>query len=204
MATQSFHETKNIQCGEGGALLLQTEALFEAAEIRREKGTNRSQFFRGMVDKYTWVSLGSSYLPSDLLAAFLLGQLESFDSIQAQRHQVWSSYHRELAGWAAANGVRQPTVPDGIEHPAHLYYLLLDDLDTRQRFLRHLDERGIHAVFHYVPLHDSPAGTQHGRSDDGCPTTRWVSDRLARLPVYAGLTPSDVDRVVDAVCSFAP
>jgi dTDP-4-amino-4,6-dideoxygalactose transaminase len=202
LATQSFHETKNVQCGEGGALLVNDPKLLEPSEIIREKGTNRSLFFRGMVDKYTWVALGSSYLPSDLLAAFLLGQLESFDHIQEERHRVWSTYDEQLAKWADAADVVRPTLPDGVEHPAHLYYLLLPDLDTRQRFLRHLDERDVHAVFHYVPLHDAPAGLRLGRSIDGCPVTRSVSDRLARLPVYAGLSEASLERVVEAVTSF--
>lgn len=202
LATQSFHETKNAQCGEGGALLLNDERLVARAEIVREKGTNRSQFFRGMVDKYTWVDLGSSYLPSDLLAAFLLGQLECFPEIQAKRMRVWDTYQSELRTWAHVHDIAQPTIPEGIEHPAHLYYLLLPDLACRQAFLAHLKARNVHAVFHYVPLHDAPAGLALGRSVDGCPVTSDVSVRLARLPLYAGLSEEEVDRVLEAVTSF--
>jgi dTDP-4-amino-4,6-dideoxygalactose transaminase len=203
MATQSFHATKNIHCGEGGALVLNDPAFIDRAEIIREKGTNRSQFFRGMVDKYRWVDLGSSYLPSDLLAAFLTAQLEDFDPIQARRHQVWDTYHRELATWAVDNGVRTPTVADDREHPAHLYFLLLPDHDHQQRFIRHLADADVLGVFHYVPLDSAPYGLERGRAaPGGCPVTADVSERLVRLPLYPGLSESDCARVVAAVRSF--
>lgn len=203
LATQSFHETKNIQCGEAGALLVNDPALAERAEIIREKGTDRSRFYRGQVDKYRWIDLGSSYLPSDVLAAQLTAQLESFAAIQARRHAVWDRYHAELADWAASNGVAQPTVPDGCAHPAHLYYLLLPDLANRQAFIAHLAARGAQAVFHYQPLHSSPAGLRHGRTaPGGCPVTEDVADRLVRLPLFADLDGPGQDRVIEAVRSY--
>ncbi|MGE5827906.1 MAG: dTDP-4-amino-4,6-dideoxygalactose transaminase [Micromonosporaceae bacterium] len=203
MATQSFHETKNVQCGEGGALLFNDTSYVNRAEIVREKGTNRSQFFRGMVDKYRWVDIGSSYLPSELLAAYLTAQLESFGAIQRRRHAVWSAYHSRLADWAAENGVAQPTVPADRVHPAHLYYLLLPDLAHRQGLLQHLGEQGVHATFHYQPLHSAPAGQRYGRvGPQGCPVTDDVADRLLRLPLFAGMTGEELDRVVAGVLSF--
>ncbi|MET7461364.1 dTDP-4-amino-4,6-dideoxygalactose transaminase [Nonomuraea sp. NPDC005501] len=203
MAAQSFHETKNVQCGEGGALLVNDEELASRAEIIREKGTDRSRFFRGQVDKYRWVDLGSSYLPSDLLAAQLTAQLESFEVIQRRRLAVWRAYHEGLAGWAESNGVHRPAVPDGCEHPAHLYYLLLPDLATRQAFIGHLAARGVGAAFHYQPLHNAPAGIRHGRpAPGGCPVTERVADRLVRLPLFAGLGEEDVAYVIDAVREF--
>jgi dTDP-4-amino-4,6-dideoxygalactose transaminase len=203
LATQSFHETKNVHCGEGGALILNHSHYRERAEIIREKGTNRSQFFRGAVDKYRWVDLGSSYLPSELLAAFLTAQLESFADIQRRRGTVWSRYHAALADWAADGGVTQPTVPAHCEHPAHIYYLLLPSLEHRQGLLRHLSARGVHATFHYQPLHSAPAGLRHGRvGSDGCPVTEEVADRLVRLPLYAGLTAAEQEQIIDAVRSY--
>jgi dTDP-4-amino-4,6-dideoxygalactose transaminase len=203
MATQSFHATKNVQCGEGGALLLNDPGLIARAEIVREKGTDRSRFFRGQVDKYRWVDTGSSYLPSDLLAAVLTAQLESFGVIQRRRHAVWARYHRNLAGWAVANGVAQPFVPDSCEHPAHLYHLLLPDLENRQSFIAHLAERGVRATFHYHPLHAAPAGVRHGRvGSGGCPVTEDVADRLVRLPLFVDLDEDDVTRVIEAVTAY--
>jgi dTDP-4-amino-4,6-dideoxygalactose transaminase len=203
LATQSFHDTKNVQCGEGGALLINDSSLAERAEILREKGTDRARFIRGQVDKYTWVDLGSSYLPSDVLAAFLLGQLESFGAIQQPRQSAWRRYDAELASWAAANGVTTPTVPAGAEHPAHLYHLLLPDHDEQQRFLAHLRSRGVQGVFHYLPLHEAPAGQRYGRTGPGgCPVTTDVAYRLARLPLFAGMTSDQVSRVVEAVTAY--
>lgn len=204
LATQSFHETKNIQCGEGGALLINQADLVDRAEIIREKGTNRSQFFRGAVDKYTWVEVGSSYLPSDLLAAFLLAQLESFDEIQERRQRIWGTYETELAGWAADRDIATPTVPDHCDHPAHLYYLLLPDLENRQAFIAHLRAHDVQSVFHYVPLHRSPKGLELGGDAAHCPVTEDVSDRLVRLPLFPGLTDTDLTRIVEAVRSFEP
>ncbi len=203
MATQSFHATKNVHCGEGGALVLNRLDLVERAEIIREKGTNRAQFFRGMVDKYRWVDAGSSYLPSDLLAAFLTAQLEGFDDIQKRRQWVWSRYDTELASWAAANRVSTPTVPADCEQPAHLYFLLLPHPDDQQALLAHLDADGILGTFHYVPLDSSPFGSTHGRTA-GCPVTADVSNRLVRLPLYADMGDEEISRVIDSVTSFVP
>jgi dTDP-4-amino-4,6-dideoxygalactose transaminase len=201
MATQSFHVTKNVSCGEGGALVVNDPALRDRAEIIREKGTNRSQFFRGMVDKYRWVDVGSSYLPSDVLAAALTAQLEAFDDIQRRRHRVWATYHAELADWAAEQQVRLPSVPEGREHPAHVYQLLLPTPTDRKAFIEALAAEGITAPFHYVPLHSSPFGEQAGRTL-GCPVTDDIADRLVRLPLFAGLAEDDLAFVIDTVRQF--
>lgn len=203
MAAQSFHETKNFSCGEGGALLINDEKYIERAEIIREKGTNRSRFFRGQVDKYTWVDIGSSYLPSDVLAAFLFGQLEMREKIQTHRRRVWETYWAGLDGWAQTNGVRLPYVPVHTEQAWHMFYLLLPDLETRQRFIRHLRERGIYAVFHYLPLHLSEMGRKFGGKPGDCPVTESVSDRLVRLPFYNDLTEDDQQFVIQTVQEFA-
>ncbi|MCO5973019.1 dTDP-4-amino-4,6-dideoxygalactose transaminase [Actinoallomurus soli] len=203
LATQSFHATKNVQCGEGGALVINDPRLVERAEIIREKGTNRSQFFRGMVDKYRWVENGSSYLPSELLAAFLVAQLEAMEDIQRRRHRIWASYDRRLADRVEERGIRRPLVPVGCEHPAHLYHLLLPDLASRQSFLRHLADRGVQAVFHYQPLHTSPGGLRYGRiAPGGCPTTENMADRIVRLPLFAAMSDAEVDTVVESVLSY--
>ncbi|HVT59472.1 MAG TPA: dTDP-4-amino-4,6-dideoxygalactose transaminase [Thermoanaerobaculia bacterium] len=202
MSTLSFHETKNVTCGEGGALIVNDPRYVERAEIVREKGTNRSQFFRGMVDKYSWVDVGSSYLPSDLLAAYLYAQLEAQERIQAARRRIWLRYAEELAGWAARRGVRLPHVPPGCEQPAHIFYLLLPSLADRQALIAHLKARGILAVFHYVPLHLSHYGRKVGRNLDGCPVAADISDRLLRLPLFYDLSDSDQSKVIAAVHSF--
>jgi dTDP-4-amino-4,6-dideoxygalactose transaminase len=202
MSTLSFHETKNFTCGEGGALLINDPKYIERAEIIREKGTNRSHFFRGQVDKYTWVDIGSSYLPSDLLAAYLCAQLEARETVQARRRTIWDTYHAGLAAWAAASGVGRPCVPAHCEHPAHLYHLLLPSLDARTRFLGHLRARSILATFHYQPLHLSDMGRRFGGVDGQCPVTEDVSERLVRLPFYFELGADDQARVLDAVTSF--
>ena len=204
LATQSFHDTKNLGCGEGGALVLGDRGLVERAEILREKGTNRARFFRGQVDKYTWVDVGSSFLPADLLAAVLAAQLEDADAIQAARHAVWARYHAELAPWAARHGVQQPHLPAGAAHPAHIYWLRVRDLPTRTRLLAHLAERGVGATFHYQPLHLSEVGVRAGGKPGDCPVTEQAADTLVRLPIYADLTGADVDRVIAAVAGFTP
>ena len=204
LATQSFHETKNITCGEGGALVINDPAYNERAEIIREKGTNRSRFFRGMVDKYSWVDTGSSYVLSDILAAFLYAQLEVRDQIQASRKRIWNFYDAHLQNWARANGVKTPTVPPYCEQPYHMYYLLLPDLESRQRFIATLREQGIYSVFHYLPLHLSEMGTKFGGKPGDCPVTEEVSDRLVRLPFYNTLTEEDQCRVVEAIERFCP
>jgi dTDP-4-amino-4,6-dideoxygalactose transaminase len=202
LATQSFHETKNFSCGEGGALVINDERFIERAEVIREKGTNRSRFFRGEIDKYTWVDVGSSYLPSDLLAAFLLAQLEQRDAMQLQRHAVWQRYAEGLTGWAHARGVRLPIVPEECEHPSHLFYLLLSSLEEREALREHLSRRGISAPFHYVPLHQSELGRSFGHQHDPCAVSERVSDCLLRLPLYNALPHPDQDRVIEAVLSF--
>jgi dTDP-4-amino-4,6-dideoxygalactose transaminase len=202
MAAQSFHETKNFSCGEGGALLINDEKYIERAEIIREKGTNRSRFFRGQVDKYTWVDVGSSYLPSDVLAAFLFGQLEMRAKIQSHRQRVWEMYQAGLADWARQHGVGLPVIPAHVEQAWHMFYLLMPDLETRQRFIQHLRERGVYAVFHYLPLHLSDMGRQFGGQPGDFPVTESVSDRLVRLPFYNDLTPSDQQLVIAAVHEF--
>jgi len=202
LAAQSFHETKNFSSGEGGALLINDKSLLERAEIIREKGTNRARFFRGQVDKYTWVDVGSSYLPSDILAAFLFAQLEHREQIQAHRRQVWEFYNQHLSDWAAQNGVRLPTIPAHVEQAYHMFYLLLPDLDLRQRFIAYLRERGIYSVFHYLPLHLSDMGRKFGGQPGDCPVTERVSDQLVRLPFHNSLTSSDLEMVVDAIMEF--
>jgi dTDP-4-amino-4,6-dideoxygalactose transaminase len=202
MSTQSFHETKNFSCGEGGALLINDEALVERAEIIREKGTNRSRFFRGMVDKYTWVDIGSSYLLSDLLAAFLYAQLEKKDAIQKKRLAVWNRYHSELKIWASKNDVRLPIVPTYCEHPAHIYYLLMPSLEIRTRFIQFLMDQNIIAVFHYLPLHLSEMGLNLGGKVGQCPVTEKVSDTLVRLPLFYSLSEEDQSRVIETILTF--
>lgn len=202
LATQSFHETKNLTCGEGGALLINDPQFIERAEIIREKGTNRSRFFRGQVDKYSWVDVGSSYLMSDVLAAFLFAQLERADAIQDTRRRIWTNYHDRLAAWAAQNNVRTPIVPPHCEQAWHMYYLLLPSLGQRQRLIAHLKSRGILSVFHYLPLHLSEMGLKLGGQPGQCPVTEDVSDRLLRLPFYNTLTEADQDAVIDAIKQF--
>lgn len=202
LGAQSFHETKNITCGEGGALLINDERFIERAEIIREKGTNRARFFRGEVDKYSWVDVGSSYVMSDVLAAFLYAQLEVWREIQAKRRRLWERYHVELTDWAQRNGVRQPIVPAHCEQAWHMYYLLLPSLEIRQAFVAHLKARGFPAVFHYLPLHLSPYGSRWGGKAGDCPVTEDVSDRLLRLPFYNHLNASEQSSVIEAVQSF--
>ena len=204
LATQSFHETKNITCGEGGALLINNPSLLQRAEIIREKGTNRAQFFRGQVDKYSWVDIGSSYVMSDVLAAFLFGQLEVWTRIQEKRKFIWERYDRELKDWADRMGVRRPIVPEHCEQPWHMYYLLLTSLDARQALIAHLKSRGILAVFHYLPLHLSAFGRRFGGKAGDCPVTEDVSDRLLRLPFFFSITADEQERVIDAVLKFQP
>lgn len=202
VATLSFHETKNFSCGEGGALLINDTQLNERAEIIREKGTNRSRFFRGEVDKYTWVDVGSSYLPSDLLAAFLRAQLEHRDQIQSRRREIWETYSRELASWAEANGVRLPVVPPECEQTYHMFYVIMPSLESRQALITHLRCSGILGVFHYLPLHLSPMGLRFGGRQGDCPVTEDLSDRLLRLPFFTGMSSSEQSQVIEAVSAF--
>ena len=200
-ATLSFHDTKNLSCGEGGALMINDAGYVDRAEIIREKGTNRTRFYRGQVDKYTWCDIGSSYLPSDILAAYLLAQLESHAEIQERRQTLWARYESELAAWAAATGTRLPVVPPECRHPAHIFYLLMPSLEARTAILAHLRERRILAVFHYLPLHLSEMGRRMGGQPGQYPVTEDVSDRLVRLPLFYQLTDADQTRVTDALMS---
>jgi dTDP-4-amino-4,6-dideoxygalactose transaminase len=203
MATQSFHETKNFTSGEGGALLINDPKYIEDAEILREKGTNRSRFFRGQVDKYTWVNVGSSYLPSDMLAAFLLAQLEEREQIQSRRRHIWETYYKELSAWAEENNISMPFAPAHCEQTYHMFYLLFPDLEKRQAAIAHLKERGIQAVFHYLPLHLSPMGERFGGRQGDCPVTEKVSDQLLRLPFYTNMTEEEQSCVIGALKEFS-
>lgn len=198
----SFHETKNFTMGEGGALLFQKEEYLEKAEILREKGTDRSKFFRGQVDKYRWMDYGSSYLPSELNAAYLYAQLEAKDKIQKKRMEIYEYYHRNLADLAAEDKVEQPYVPQECEHNAHMYYLKVKDMKVRTRLLAYLRENGICSVFHYVPLHSAPAGQKFGRFAGEDVYTTKESERLLRLPMFYNLDMEDVKRIVDVIHKF--
>ena len=207
LATQSFHETKNITCGEGGALLINEERFIERAEIIREKGTNRARFFRGQVDKYSWVDMGSSYVMSDLLAAFLYGQLEKWREIQAKRRAIWERYDAVLVDWAAENGVQRPVVPEHCEQAWHMYYLLVPSLEARTQFIARLREAGVMAVFHYLPLNKSAYALQMASSGwrmTECPVTEDVSDRIVRLPFYTSMTEEEQGRVLKEIISGCP
>ncbi|MGB9182158.1 MAG: dTDP-4-amino-4,6-dideoxygalactose transaminase [Pyrinomonadaceae bacterium] len=204
LATQSFHETKSFSCGEGGALLIDDASLIERAEIIREKGTNRSRFFRGQVEKYTWQDIGSSYLPSDLLAAFLLGQLEAREKIQTRRREIWQEYDRSLRGWAEEHNVTQPSVPESCEQSFHIYYLLMPTPEARRRFISHLKAHGVASAFHYLPLHLSAMGQRFGGKVGDCPVTEDTSERLVRLPFFNTLSREEQAHVIEAVKSFSP
>lgn len=196
MAALSFHETKNIISGEGGALLINDERFFERAEIIREKGTDRSRFFRGEVDKYTWQEFGSSFLPGELIAAFLAAQLEEARDITARRIALWESYNNKLVDFEKSKMLRRPVIPAECQHNAHMYYVLLSSGIDRQFLLNELKGKGISAVFHYVPLHSSPAGQRYGRAHGSLDVTNTLSERLVRLPLWVGLTEEQQDRVV--------
>jgi dTDP-4-amino-4,6-dideoxygalactose transaminase len=202
LATQSFHETKNFTCGEGGALVINDAELVERALVIREKGTNRNRFFRGEVDKYTWVDLGSSYLPSDLLAAFLYAQLEARENIQIKRRRVWSRYYESLSEWAARNDVRLPVIPDDCDQAYHMFYMLLPSEKDRASLIAHLKSQSILSVFHYTPLHLSEAGMRFSARTTKCPVAEDISNRLLRLPFYNDLAEDEQDRVIGTVMSI--
>ena len=205
LSTLSFHETKNITCGEGGALLINNEKFIERAEIIREKGTNRARFFRGQVDKYSWVDLGSSYVMSDILAAFLYGQLEKWQEIQKKRKNIWKRYDAELCDWAEQNGVRRPVVPEHCDQAYHMYYLLMPSAEYRSKFISQLKDRGMMAVFHYLPLNSSTFAlrmSEKGWQKFQCPITEDVANRLVRLPFYSNMSHDDQTRVIEAVLKF--
>lgn len=198
----SFHETKNYSMGEGGALIINDPAYNERAEILREKGTNRSKFFRGQVDKYTWIDFGDSYLPSDMNAAYLWAQLEKADAINQDRLATWNAYHTAFQALAQKGKVTLPTIPHDCVHNAHMYYLKCSDLEERTRFISYMKENDVMTVFHYVPLHSAPAGLKFGRFHGEDQYTTAESDRLVRLPMYYGLTEQDRCRVIDLVLEF--
>lgn len=202
LAAASFHETKNFSCGEGGALLINNVSLVDRAEVIREKGTNRKKFFRGEVDKYTWVDIGSSYLPSDILAAILYAQLEVRNTIQDARRKCWLFYKEELSDWARDHGVQLPFVPDYCDQTYHIFYMIMPDFESRNALIEHLKARQILSLFHYTPLHLSDMGRRFGGYPGQCPVTEHVSKRLLRLPLYSSLTPSDQIRVVEAIHEF--
>jgi dTDP-4-amino-4,6-dideoxygalactose transaminase len=202
MGCYSFHESKNFVAGEGGAFLTNDRDLARRAEIIREKGTNRSQFFRGEVDKYTWMDIGSSYIASDLLAALLLAQLEAMDEITALRSRAYGRYAMALAPLVDAGTIEIQSIPQHCATNFHLFYILVEDLHTRTRLIEHLKQQGIHAVFHYVPLHTAPVGEEMGYRAGMLPTTEYCADRVLRLPLYAGLQDGEVDRITDAVRCF--
>lgn len=201
---QSWHDTKNVTSGEGGALLINDDSYLERAEILREKGTNRAKFLRGAVDKYTWVDHGSSYLPSELLAAVLLAQFEHFEHIQDRRHAVWHHYAATLGDWAASIGARLMTVPPGCQHPAHLFYVLMPHPGEQAGLIDHLAAHDIVATFHYQPLNASPAGIALGRAADPCVVATEAAARLVRLPLHAGMSEGDAARVSEAVQTYRP
>jgi dTDP-4-amino-4,6-dideoxygalactose transaminase len=203
LSTLSFHETKNFICGEGGALFINDAKYVDRAEVLREKGTNRSQFFRGQVDKYTWVDLGSSYVPSDILAAFLLAQLRTKDQILAKRRRVFELYARYLTSWAEENDVRLPVIPSHCEQSYHMFYMIMPSLEDRQALIEHLKSHGILSVFHYVPLHLSRMGRKWGYNIGDCPVTECISDRLLRLPFYNDLQPNHQYRVCSAITAHS-
>ena len=202
LSTLSFHETKNITCGEGGALHINDERFLERAEILREKGTDRSRFLRGQVDKYTWVDVGSSWVLSDLLAGVLVGQLERWGEIQARRLAIWNRYSECLASWAHDSGTRLPTTPNAAQHSGHMFYARLQDVETRTRFIAHMRERGILTVFHYQPLHLSAVGQRLGCQPGQCPESERAGDDLVRLPLHLALSDQDVDAIIESVTAF--
>lgn len=202
LGVQSFHDTKNVHSGEGGALLVNDPTLLERAEILREKGTDRSRFLRGQIDKYTWVDVGSSYLMSELSAAVLDSQLAEFDSIQAKRHAVWSAYAEALRDWALESGASLMSPAAGTGHPAHLFYVLMPSHPEQVGLLSHFRDQGIAATFHYIPLHSSPAGLRYGRTPFPCTRSEDFSARLVRLPLWAGMTEEMVARVIEGARSY--
>ena len=202
MATLSFHETKNFTCGEGGALLLNEDRYLKRAEIIREKGTNRSQLFRGEINKYTWVDIGSSFLPSDMLSAFLYGQLESKNHILEHRKRIWDTYTAGLKTWAQAHRVALPFIPDDCEQSYHMFYMIMPTAEDRDTLISYLKERGIHAVFHYLPLHQSQMGKQSAARYHACPVTDDMSARLIRLPFYNSLSQGEQEEIINTIMQF--
>lgn len=202
MSTLSFHETKNVTCGEGGALAINDDSVVALAEILREKGTDRAKFLRGQVDKYTWVEVGSSWVASDILAAFLVAQLEGFSQSQENRQNIWKSYDETLKPWAYKTGVLTPSVPEEASHPAHMYYLRFQSLDQRSAFINHMKLNGVMTVFHYQSLNCSAVGKRYGGRPGDCPVSEQAADTLVRLPLFSDLSSTELDRVIGAVLAF--
>ena len=203
LGTLSFHETKNITSGEGGALLINEPKLTERAEIIREKGTNRSQFYRGLVDKYTWVDIGSSYLPGEIVAAFLYAQMEAAERITEMRLDIWKQYHEAFVSLEYEGILRRPLIPGACLHNAHMYYILMESLEKRSSLIEALKYNGVSAVFHYVPLHNAPAGLKYGRVSGKMTYTEDLADRLLRLPLWIGLTTEQQENIVSIVMQEA-
>lgn len=202
LGTYSFHETKNIISGEGGCLIINNEKFMERAEIIREKGTNRSKFFRGQVDKYTWVDVGASYLPSDMIAAYLYAQLLNSKEINRKRMDVWNRYNNFFEKYEQQGQIRRPIIPDDCVHNAHMYYILFNDLETRTKFISYLKENNISSVFHYIPLHSSPAGMKYGRTHGDMAITDKVSDTLVRLPLFYELSEDNINYIFEVIQKF--
>lgn len=202
MSSYSFHETKNIISGEGGSLVINNKKFIERAEIIREKGTNRARFFRGQVDKYTWMDIGSSYLPSEIVSAFLYAQLERVDTINKKRIKIWNTYNNALKELEEKEFLRRPTIPSHITHNGHLYYILLNDLATRTSLIEYLKRKGVLSVFHYIPLHSSPAGKKFTRSSGKLPVTNSTSNTLLRLPLYYDMKEDDAKEIIEHIYSF--
>jgi dTDP-4-amino-4,6-dideoxygalactose transaminase len=198
----SFHETKNISCGEGGCLIINKENYIERAEMIREKGTNRSKFFRGQVDKYTWTDLGSSYLPSDMLAAYLYLQLQNMESINENRLKIWNNYHENFEEFEKKGIVKRPFIPVDCKHNAHLYYLCFNSLEIRSKFIEFMNSKGVTCIFHYIPLHSSPAGRKYGIAAGAMKNTCIISDTLARLPLFYGMSADAQCKILDYARSF--
>lgn len=202
MACFSFHETKNIICGEGGAIVINNDDFIQRAEIIREKGTNRSQFFRGEVDKYTWVDVGSSFLPSDIIAAFLYAQFENIDNINSKRLKIWNEYHQFFEIYEQQGFIKRPVIPANCTHNAHMYYLVFKNLKMRGDFIKHCKENGVNPVFHYIPLHSSPAGLKFGKTIGDLPYTTQISDTLVRMPLFYELSCKDLENIKIVVKQF--
>lgn len=202
LGTYSFHETKNFICGEGGAIVINDESLVHKAEIIREKGTNRKEFFRGEVDKYTWCDIGSSYLPSDILAAYLFAQLENIDQISSKRKEIYDYYYNQLNGLAVNHRIQIPNIPNYCHHNHQIFFLLLNDVDQRNDFIDYMNRKGIQCVFHYIPLHSSPIGQKFGYVHGDLPVTESISDRIVRLPLHLNLTKQDQERIISGILDF--
>jgi dTDP-4-amino-4,6-dideoxygalactose transaminase len=201
MGALSFHETKNVICGEGGALLINRDELIDRSEIIWQKGTDRNRFYRGEVDKYTWQGLGSSFLPNEITAAFLLAQLEHAENLVSTRRASWELYHMLLAEPEKQGLLKRPVIPTDCTHNAHMYYVILPEPAIRHQVIKHLSTQGIHAVFHYVPLHSSPAGVRYGRACGDLKVTTAVSERILRLPLWAGISEGEINQVCDSLIS---